>query len=331
MKPEIDPLFDPTQPQSSELAELARLLTPLRTRVPASMPPAVAQATLRWSKPRRWRPLYLAQAAAVMLVLAAMWVGYRLHWRADAPWTVAHGAMPRWHVGTELSVASAVSVQVARIGRLDIAPGAQARLLASATGMHRIALESGRMHARIWAPPAWFAVQVGPAEIVDLGCEFTLDVQAHRSTLEVLSGWVAYTAAGREVLVPAGYRVQFRDLEVDFPVRPGADPAFAAALTQLQVSLRHPSRALTTQANIIESLLRHSQNADAFSLLSILTQYPKLARSELFSRLAEQLQMPTDAAHRRAWVAGDVQAIERGWQRLPAQPKAWWRNWRDAW
>lgn len=325
--PEHDPLFDTTLPPSAELAELQRLLKPLRANVPARMPPALAQASQRSAAPRRWAK-HLAQAAAVLLLLAATGFAYRLHWRADEAWALENGA--RWQVGTPLSTPQAVSVRVARIGQLQFAPGAQTRLLASHTGKHRIALNSGMLHARIWAPPAWFAVQVGQAEIVDLGCEFTLEVQAQRSELEVLSGWVAYSAGNREVLVPAGYRLSFHELSADFPVRRAADPAFAAALAQLHESLRYARDASLLEASIA-SVIRSSQDADAFSLLSVLTQYPKLASSALYPRMASVLQMPSDAAHRRAWTAGDLQAIERGWQQLPTEPKAWWRNWRDMW
>ena len=319
-------------PSGPELARMQRLLAPLRATIPSKLPPAIERATRPRPAARRWRASKrFAQAAVFILALSGALFGYRLQWRADAPWTIENSsAATRWQVGTELRDPNAVSVRVARIGRLDFAPETQARLLASAPGNHRIALESGRLHARIWAPPSWFVVQVGPAEIVDLGCEFTLVVHSGRTDLEVLSGWVAYRLGSKEVLLPAGYQLSFDAASATLPVRGDAKPAFAKALTELRSSLRAaPPNPFALQTPI-RALVDHAQSADAFSLLSVLTQYPSLAGTDLYPRMAELLQMQGDDANRRAWAAGDTRAIERAWQRLPVQPKAWWRHWTDA-
>jgi hypothetical protein len=100
---------------------------------------------------------------------------------------------------------SKARIEVANIGYVDIAPNSRVRFVGSKTTEHRLALDRGRLQAQINAPPRLFVVDTPSAVAVDLGCEYTLDVDAEgNSLLHVTRGWVALMRDERESIVPAG-------------------------------------------------------------------------------------------------------------------------------
>ncbi len=100
---------------------------------------------------------------------------------------------------------SSAKIEVADIGQVEIAPNSLVKLVNSSETEHRLALEYGSLEAKIFAPPRLFVVDTPTAQAVDLGCEYTLDVdKAGNSKLRVSSGYVALERDGRESIVPAG-------------------------------------------------------------------------------------------------------------------------------
>ena len=56
-----------------------------------------------------------------------------------------------------------------------------------------MSLSKGAIHARIWAPPKQFFVNTPSATAVDLGCEYTLQVDEDGGGLiRVTLGWVSF-------------------------------------------------------------------------------------------------------------------------------------------
>ena len=67
----------------------------------------------------------------------------------------------------------------------------------------------GTIHARIWAPPRFFFVNTPSAVAIDLGCEYTLQVDdAGAGLMRVTPGWVGFESDGRESFVPEGADVR---------------------------------------------------------------------------------------------------------------------------
>jgi hypothetical protein len=231
----------------------------------------------------------------------------------------------------ETAAGDTAHVAVARIGRLQIAPGSAVRMLDSRSGHHRIELEHGRMHARIWAPPGHFGIRSGAMQVIDLGCEFILERRPDGSgSLSVSSGWVLQVLGGREQLVPADHALNFSADGADTPLRHDAPPGLRSALAALDRALQ---TATSTQDRDQQAaaVAQVARDEDRYTLMALLIREPALASGPLYPRLAQALGMPgSDAIHRAAWLQRDRAAIDLWWQRLPSQPKRWWTHWRDA-
>ncbi|HEY7546049.1 MAG TPA: FecR domain-containing protein, partial [Blastocatellia bacterium] len=103
----------------------------------------------------------------------------------------------------ETDSTSQVKIQVGAIGEVLVDPRSRVRLIEASLTEHRIALDRGRLKAHISAPPRLFLVDTPSALAVDLGCEYTLEVDdAGSSLLHVTMGSVALEWKGREVVVP---------------------------------------------------------------------------------------------------------------------------------
>ena len=337
-----DYLWDRSGPVDLEVARLERLLrgqshveVPRRARVGASPAP------LPRMRRRGWR---IAFAAAAMLALCALgagaWFQQRLHWDAGAPWQViaqqgdvrvdgrAQQARALAQDGTLETGANAMTrLRAAGIGEVAVGAGSRVRLVETRTGFHRVQLEQGSLWARVWAPPGQFGVGVAGADVIDLGCEFLLKVDADGSgSLSVLSGWVQVDNLRREVLVPQGTRVRVNgDGAAGTPHAFGASDAFVAALEAIDAR----NGAVAPDGEEVRRLIAASQARDAISLLVLLRDYPQLAEGPLFERLATLLPMPQ--ATRDAWRTDRMAVLNAWWDALPyPRVKRWWTQWPDA-
>ncbi|MBB5208372.1 hypothetical protein [Chiayiivirga flava] len=324
-----DSLWSPDPSANDDVARLERLLQVYR-HVPAE---GVVWTPVRRTPRRRWRlPVGIAamMATAAMLLVAA-WLPWRLAWSDGAAWRVSGVArIDALPVGGALATAADehARIDVARIGSIEVSPGSRVTLLETRAGRHRIALDSGHIRARIWAPPGYFGVLGAASEVVDLGCEFDLWTSADgRGRMSVRSGWVLHSVGGQDTLVPAGYDIGFEALRAGIPRSIAASAQFGAAVDRIDVQLARGLR----DADAERRVATLATAADAVTLLSLLTRYPALADGPLYPRLATLLEVPaTDARHRAAWAAGSAHAIDAWWDRVPRPPKQWWRHWRDA-
>src|SRR5205823_7968815 len=196
-----------------EIARLEALLAPYAHR--GTLPPLPARA------PRR-RALHVVlpivtAAASLALVIAAAW--FTSTARPPGSWSVqslagapAVAGSPiagpsRLAVGQALTTdaQSRARIAVGEIGRVDVEPNSRVRLIRSRPGEHRMALDRGRIAAQIWAPPRYFFVTTPSATAIDLGCAYTLDVDAAGAgMIRVTHGWVAFEYEGRESFIPQG-------------------------------------------------------------------------------------------------------------------------------
>lgn len=328
-----DPLWDPRHERDDPgLMALRRALAPLSVASRGLAPwPLPRRARMR----RRAALVAVAVAASVLVVVGAH--QYRLRWPSGLAWPVLAsagvGGDTRLAPGQRVTTGSreASTIEVARIGRIELSPDSSMRLVETRSRHHRAELEYGHLRARIWAPPGDFGLVDGAVEIVDLGCDFEVwKMHDGSGRLFVRSGWIAWRSGAHERLVPEGFGLRFEADRASTPLRAEASPALVdavgaidrvlAAGAQRQADLDASARAVSDAAG----------DADAITLLSLLTERPSLANGPIYARLAQAWDVTLDASHRRAWAAGDRTALDAWWARLPRPPKRWWLHWRDA-
>lgn len=323
-----DPLWDPALPGDESLKRLESLLSGYR-----HVPPA----KLSWPNPRRARWQRITLAAAATLVACAVgiaaWLPWRLQWSEARHWAIETNApqLPEaLEVGQTLIIPANQSavVRIARIGSMQLAPGARIKLSDTRSGHHRLELLEGTLRARIWAPPGYFGITTGASETIDLGCEFEMQRDAQGTgSIHVTSGWVMHAVNGQETLVPAGSTLRFDAERSGIPFAITATTEFRNAVDQLDLSMARGKRAPAVEARIAND----AAVTDRFTLLTLLTRYPTLASGPLYPRLANEFgEIPLDPKHRSAWQQGSVHAMNQWWEQMPRPPKAWWLNWRDA-
>lgn len=337
-----DYLWDRTGPVDLEVARLERLLrghahADVARRARVASPPKPVVRVRR----RGWRIVF---AAAAMLAVCAIgvsaWFQHRLHWEAGEPWRVlaqqgdvridgrSQQASTLTLDGTLETGANAMTrLSAAGIGEVAVGAGSRVRLLETRTGRHRVQLEQGSLWARVWAPPGQFGVGVAGADVIDLGCEFLLKVDADgNGTLSVLSGWVQVDNLRREVLVPQGTRVRVNgDGAAGTPHAFSASQSFVAALEAIDAR----NGAVDANGEEVHRLIAGSRQQDAISLLVLLRDSPQLAEGPMFERLA--ILLPTPLATRDAWRADRMAVLNTWWDALPyPRVKRWWTQWPDA-
>ena len=256
---------------------------------------------------------------------------------AIATWTVASTRAARWSVDaltgtptigssriegrTRLEAgdwlvtdsASTARVTVGRIGNAEIAPGSRLRLVRANPTDHRLALERGSMHARISAPPRLFVVETPTGKAIDLGCEYTLDVDATgASHLSVDLGWVALTDRSRQTLVPAGAVATSRPgVGVSIPYYQDASASFRNAVLALDET---PGDEIA-----LALVLNESRRRDALTLWHILPLVSGAARERVVNRLHALAPMPANVSRSDVLALDDrdldrwLEEIEPAW------------------
>ena len=294
-----DYLWDRSGPPDAEIARLEHTLAALRYRHPAPCP-----------SPARWMwtaPLLAAAAALVLMVTPA------------APSTAWQVSGNRLRQGQTLRTGSAaVQLEDEAVGRVDLAANSVLR----AAGGKRLSLMRGELHAFIWAPAREFVVETPSARAVDLGCEYTLNVDEHGDgLLRVTTGWVAFHVSGRESFIPAGATCATRKRG-----GPGI-PYFEDATGDLR---RNLARFEGGDGSALPALLAAARPRDGLTLWHLLTRVPEPARSGVFARF-QALVPPSAAISRDAVLRLDPKAIDQCWNALNLENTSWWRGWERSW
>jgi len=267
-----------------------------------------------WS---RWgvRP---ALAAGLVLALAGvLWLRQtRAPWRvlrAEGAYTLASGRL-------ETSASSRVRLGVGRLGEVDVAPRSRVRLL-SAHPEHRMALDGGRIEARISAPPRLFYVETPAATAVDLGCAYTLAVDsAGGSLIHVTVGWVELRRLGRASVVPFNMAAYTRPgFPPGTPFADRASDSLKSALYRFDFGRGGDGAAAV--------VLREATATDAITLWHLLQRTEGATRVAVYRRLAALAPPPPGAAQARL-LALDRGALETWWEALPGSPGTlpWWQR-----
>jgi hypothetical protein len=339
-----DYLWDRSGPVDPEIARLEHLLRPHGHDGRGFHGAAAAAPTRVVRSPRRrWR---IAFAAAAVLGLCAIglnaWYRHRLQWEPGRPWQVIAQRGEVKMSGADGRAAHALSLQgvlqtgadgmvrlrAARIGEIALGEGSRLRLVETRTGRHRVHLQEGRMWVRVWAPPGQFGVGVQGADVLDLGCEFTMESDAAgNGSLTVRSGWVQVDNGWDEVLVPEGATVRINGGKPPgTPHELRATSEFVAALNAID------ARAMQVDPRGAEimRLVAASRSSDAISLISLVQRNPALAEGPLFDRIVQLLPEAALVTRADLRTQGAV-ATGPWWDALPyPRIKRWWMQWPDA-
>jgi hypothetical protein len=335
-------LWDRGGAEDADVARLEALLTPLGHR--GTLPPlpkrAVLLTTMRQAPgPARvfWLVSGTAAAAAAFVLGLGLWVAsgaVRGGWDvvATAGQPVVNGVSlageGRLRRGGSLVTddRSRARIHVGQIGQVDVEPGSRLALVTAGAREHRLSLDAGTIHARIWAPPRFFFVNTPSAEAIDLGCAFTLHVD-ERGTglLHVTHGWVQFAHDGREAFIPQGAigatRPGFGPGTPRYADAPGV---FASALDLLDFGGAQNSG----RAAALEQVISSARPRDALTLWHLLSRGTGEERARVYDRLAS-LAPPPARATRDAVLAGDRQALMAWWDSLDLEGTSFWSRLRS--
>ena len=325
-------LWDRTGEPDPDVADLEALLRPLRHEGSA---PALPARTGR--RTFASRAVSLLAAAAALILVAGLWFTWgalRGGWTVRAiEGTPIVGGSSLGDAGLLVRGARLVTdeqsrarINVGQIGRVDVDPGSEVSLVTAGAREHRLSLDRGTIHARIWAPPRFFFVNTPSAEAIDLGCAFTLQVDpAGGGLLRVTHGWVQFAYDGREAFIPQG---------AVGATRPGRGPGtpryedapagFAAALELLDFGAPDDPR----RGAALESLLASARARDALTLWHLLSRGTVHERTSVFDRLVA-LAPPPPSVTRDGVLAGDRRMLDAWWDSLEIEGTSFWSRLRS--
>lgn len=334
-------LWDRSGPEDPEVARLEILLKPLAHGRSLDPLPARTPAAQPARNTRRGR--IIALGAGTLAAAAALVLGFGLWFASSAlrgGWDVItiagqpvvngvsmgeQAMLPR---GGSLVTdeRSRARIHVGQIGRVDVEPGSRLALVAAGAREHRLSLEQGTIHARIWAPPRFFFVNTPSAEAIDLGCAFTLHVDATGGGLmRVTHGWVQFAYDGREAFIPQGAVGATRPgFGPGTPRFEDAPPSFSAALDLLDFG--DPRSA--ERPAMLEQVLASARPRDALTLWHLLSRGAADERTRVFERLAV-LAPPPAGVTREAVLAGDRRALVAWWEHFGFEGTSFWSRLRS--
>jgi FecR protein len=297
-----------------------------------------ALGTLAWSGRRRrggvraWprgaRPWRMAIAALLVISAGAViFVHFVLNSRTVTSWQLSLSgrnfqAMRAGELVETRSDARAI-IRCSYVGTVNIEPESRLRLIASNDREQRFALDRGTIHALIWAPPARFVVDTPAAKAVDLGCKYTLHVDASgNGILKVEMGWVAFQSHGTESFIPAGAACRTnRGKGPDTPYFMDSSPVFQNALAEFDSDGAGPA---------LHTLLGAARERDGLTLWHLLERTRGTEREEVFYRFVSIVRTPP-AVSRDAILRGDKRAMDAAWNALDLGSTNWWREWKREW
>ncbi len=213
----------------------------------------------------------------------------------------------------ETDANSRARVQVANIGNVEIAPNSRVQLVGTTSKEHRLSLEKGLIKAKIDAPPRLFIVDTPSAVAVDLGCEYTLEVDKDgNSKLHVTSGFVALENGKFSSIVPAGAMALTRKGKgVGTPFAEDSSAELQSALYKFDFQ--------NGGAKELEMIIKEANLYDSLTLWHLLSRVPTAERGKIFNALANFVEPPANVT---------IDGILRLDKKML---DAWWKEVENVW
>ena len=181
---------------------------------------------------------------------------------------------------------SLARIEVADIGQVDVDLNTRIRLVETSEKEHRLALDYGRIEAKITAPPRLFFVDTPSAVAIDLGCAYTLDVdEAGNGLLHVTSGWVELARDGRNSFVPIGTLCRLHA-----GVGPGT-PYFEDSTDKFQQALEKFDFEDGGEESLA-TVLAESRPRDTLTLWHLLPRVDEPSRQKVLNRMVALVGLP---------------------------------------
>ena len=284
-----DYLWDRSGPPDLEIVRLEQVL-----------------GSMAWRGQARKRRTWPAALAVAACLLIAVLLVSRAQPRFDSAWEVE-------------SAGGRTVFYSSDIGQVEAEQGTDLRVV----NRGRLELRQGTIHALIWAPPRQFVVDTPAARAIDLGCQYTLTVDAEGSGfLRVEMGWVAFQHGRLESFIPEGAACRTRAARgPGIPFFEDATARFREALAEYEAAPAEPALA---------GVLEAARPRDALSLWHLLNRLPPDRRAPVFDRFAALVTLPA-GVRREAVLAGDARAMDAAWNALGLDSAEWWREWKSAW
>ena len=344
-----DYLWDGSGEPDPEIQKLESALGGFRHNRPAPAFPAMARPEREARRPWFLMSLWprLAAAAAVVVIAAVVLMLSRSQpvrvartgWdvtRVEGTPRVAGEAIGAGGLTGNLGVgqlletdsASKASIAVAETGEIEVDPGTRLRLLKSSSGLKRLALERGTIHATIWAEPGKFVVDTPSAVAVDLGCVYTLHVDdSGDGLLRTTLGWVGFKLADHESFIPAGAACATKKKTgPGTPYFEYAPEPFRAALSKLDLG----GGTDDGRAAALKVVLAQSRPRDALTLWHLLARVTVAERGRVYDRLAQLVPTPSGVTQ-EGILRLDPQMLDLWWNELGFGDVALWRHWERSW
>jgi hypothetical protein len=323
-----DYLWDQSGQPDPETVRLEETLAPFRYRTRPLDLQRAPRHVPRGAAGKAWR--WMAAAAAIVAGAIAVRLmtppvpptGWRIDRTAGMAQVgreqaivsshVLHGDVLRTGAGAEIALSAE------DIGRIEIGPQSEVR----ASTDRQVTLNRGMLHAFIWAPPREFVVNTPSSRAVDLGCEYTLNVDAAGDGLvHVLLGWVAFQFHDNESFIPAGAECITRRT-----AGPGI-PFYEDAPEALRTSLARFERG---DAGRLGGILASARPRDGITLWHLLTRVSAQDREAVFDRFAQLVPLPAEVT-REGMMRKDGHMIDLCWNALNLENTDWWRGWERRW
>jgi hypothetical protein len=303
-------LWNRSGPPDKAVADLESVLSGYRLPEMAKVPDLVIgpRAELRYVDAPVVRPVAMvpsgnrwSMAAMVALAVVAGLVArpalgpwMKVESRAGSPLIGSSEAGDRLHIGQWLKTdaKSSAALAVADIGSVDVKPNSKIRIKNTGEHEHILDMPYGTIHAFITAPPRVFIVDTPAARAVDMGCEYTLDVDKDGSgILRVSLGHVLLEGPDgitSDVPMLGGTCRIRRGIGPGTPYFDDASTLFIDALERFDFGGRSPVE--------LKVVLDEARARDAMSLWHLLSRTQGGDRESVFLRLVQLKPLPAEVS-----------------------------------
>jgi hypothetical protein len=205
------------------------------------------------------------------------------------------------------------------IGNIEVAPESELKLSSINNKEYRLYLKAGKISAKTWSPPDFLKIEIPAGELVDLGCVFSIEVEADNSSeIQVSSGWVALKTVNRKIILPSGMICAIdKNGNPEIPYFVNASPEFKNALLKYEPGNKNKQT--------LKNILSNARKSDDISLWYLLKASTPDEKKMIYDRLAEFV-VPPDNVNFNGILNGDDSMLLSWWEKLGCGSSTLWSN-----